>query len=476
MTTPSHSSVLESLAQAARSSQLLIFVGAGMSADYGLPTWLDLARELNGADVDERDLPAEFSKFVLRHGLHDLNQILERRLGMRPTIAQTSTKLLLETRSAAIVTTNCDRILETAAKQLDAPMNVFVDDGDLVDFYSTPFLRLVKLHGTLDRKETMIFTREQYESRLYSSSALERTVLELMNHCRVLFLGYSMSDPDFFKLMKLTTQGHPDRMSQMTGLFSSAEINGSWRRIVLDENVRVSVPLNEIPYEDFGETPSAGVTGFLRRLSELVSPRELPRLTRQCIIFTNGYTATLKTEVAAYLANCLGVPVIATHRYGGCTTGGILDTGLRDLRYAEMIQDARGVVERGHSVILDGTFADPHWRAEAYRLAIDNKAHVIVLKNRCDDESYIRARLWRRKLDHSRSEHEVTKFLNFLITHGAIIDSPFEKDAEYSNQKAETVLFENHGNRTVTISEDASADARILAELIRISPFMSPEV
>jgi hypothetical protein len=332
--------VVELLAQAARSNRLVIFIGSGVPAEYGWPSWVALAKELNNPDPDLNDLPGEFSRFVARNGALALVELLERKLGKRPAEIMPATRRLLEIRSAVLVSTNCDRTLETTARQLGAPIRVFTDDADLIDFHSTPALRVVKLHGSLDRPDSLTFTREQYESISHRTSSLHRRIAELMTYCRVLFLGFSMADPDFHRLMKLTGEGHPDRISQMVGLFPRAELDGSWRRMVIDEKVRLNAPLLEIANEDYGDTPSEGLVGFLQQLRNLVSPESLPGLAQQCVIFTNGYTATLKTEVTSYLANRLGIPVLATHRYGRCTSDGLLDPDLRGRRYEELIGDA----------------------------------------------------------------------------------------------------------------------------------------
>lgn len=473
MSTESFDSTFESLAQAARSDQLLIFIGSGFSASYGLPTWRELVESLHNPDPDLMDLPGEFSKFVTRNGSLELSQFLERKLGKRPPNPNAATSLLLETRCAALVSTNCDRILETAAAQLGVPLRVFAEDSDLIDFHSTPAVKLIKLHGTLDRKETLTFTREQYEVRPTNAPALYRTVAEMMAYCRVIFLGYSISDPDLFEIIRLASNGRPDRMSQMIGLFARNELMDTWRRLFLDNRVRLNAPLLEIAFEDFGKDPSTGLTEFLRTLRERISPTALPRLSRQCLIFTNGYTATLKTEVTAYLANCLGVPILATHRYGECTSNGLLEDSLRNRRYEEMFIDAESLVSRGYSVVLDGTFASPGWRERAYRLALDCGAAPIIVKTICDDEVYIRARLWRRKLDHSRSEHEVTRFENFVITNHDVMAHPCEQDPNFTVARTEIITFRNDGDRSVSVNRPTSKDAELIAELIRVSPLMS---
>jgi predicted kinase len=149
---------------------------------------------------------------------------------------------------------------------------------------------------------------------------------------------------------------------------------------------------------------------------------------------------------------------------------------MRNQRYARLFEDTAAHLERGSSVILDGTFSEGHWREAIYKCATEHKAHVIIIKTRCEDQDYIRARLWRRRLDHSRSEHEVTNFKNFQITHAAIEKEPVEDDPHFRSLGVEVITFENHGHRTVSCAETASPDAKLIAELLRISPLMSPQI
>jgi hypothetical protein len=468
---------LEALAQAARSDRLLIFVGAGLSAPYNLPGWRALATSLENDKPNFNDLPGEFSRYVERRGRLSLNQLLERKLGRRPATTARATRLLLETRCVALVSTNCDRVLEAAADHEDIPFRIFCEDGDLVDFHSTPGLRIVKLHGTLDRKETLVFTKEDFAEVQHRIPAIFRTVSDLMSYCHVLFLGYSLSDPDLRPLLQMATFGRPDRMAQMVGLFTRGELDSDWRRIVLDDHVRLNASLIELTYEDFGATPSDGLTTFLERLQEQVSPRELPSLSRQTVIYTNGYTATLKSEATQYLANCLGIPVLGTHRYGGCTTpSGLLDASLRERRYRELLLDAEALMQRGHSVVLDGTFADPAHRQRLHMLAKKFDAQVIAIKTRCEDEWFIRSRLWRRRIDHSRSEHEVIRIENFRLTYDEVGRFPLEADQLPTGLARSVVSFDNSGDRTVRVESGINEDVETVVHLLRISPLMSVRI
>lgn len=465
--------IIDSLVQAARSDQLLVIIGSGFSASSGLPTRRELAISLQNPDPDLTDIPGEFSRFAARRGAAELDSFLERQLGKKLPAPDAIAALLLEIRCAAFVSTNCDHTIEAAAAQLGLPLRVFVDDSDLIDFHSTPAIKLIKLHGTVDRKETLTFTREQYKARRASASALYSAVAGLMARCRTLLLGYSVSDPDLLEIIRLAGSSRPDRMSQTVGIFSRVELGDRRRGLTVDQKLRSSVPLLECAYEDFEDSPSTDLKGFLAQLREHISPARSPRLSKQCIIFTNGHTATLKTELTTYIANCLSIPLLATHRYGPCTANGLLQDALRNQRYEELLLDAGSFVARHYSVVLDGTFTNPEWRERVYSLALMHGVTPIVIRTVCDNELYILARLWRRKLDHSRSEHEVTEFANFIMTRNDMMANPCEEDAGFGESGAEVVTFRNDSHRSVTIGESASVDARLIKNLVKVSPLMS---
>lgn len=468
---------IEDLARAARSDRLVLFLGSGISRPYGLPDWAELAGSLGVGERGDRDrIPDKFERYVAAYGWRALHELLESRLGRRPARVLETTRLILQTRCTALVTTNADRILETAARLLGAPMKVFVSDDQLEEFHSTPWLRLIKLHGSLDRKDLLVFTRSQYDAHEQRVPGIRRQVAELLKFCHVLFIGFSLADPGLYEIVELASDSKPGHLPPMVGLFPQREIDDKWRRRYLDERLRSAIPLLEIPFESLDVNPTGAVEKFLVRLRDRVSPLFLPVLSEQCIIMTCGYTATLKSETSVYLANCLGVPLMATHQYGRCTNPtGVLDSSLRSVRYEHLIEDAEAALARGHSVVLDGTFSDRLWRTRVYKLAGTFDARVVVLLTSCEDEGYIRARLWRR-LDHSRSEHEVTKIDNYYITRQAIEKNPAELDDVPENVRRDLVRFSNNGERVVQTVGQSSADAELVCDLIRISPLMSAHI
>ncbi|MFH1417941.1 MAG: AAA family ATPase [Planctomycetota bacterium] len=196
-------------------------------------------------------------------------------------------------------------------------------------------------------------------------------------------------------------------------------------------------------------------------------------LSGQCIIFTQGPTATFKTRLTAYLGECLGVQVVATHQAGKITNKGVLDHAKRADRYKRLLNRARAIVGNGKSVILDGVFDELRWRQVVYGLAGDSGAQVIVIATRCDSPNLIEARLRQRAENSDLPDSEMADLWFWNLTSEAIAASPVAGDDDFISLRGELITFETGTNRNVTCSPGASTNAELVAQLIEASPLMA---
>lgn len=188
----------ESLAQHARRGDLVVFVGAGVSASAGLPAWQrlldDVARELG---LDDRAV-AEMHQLDVRDqasllGTHD-------RFRSVVTAALSAGRyslthgLLVSLPVREFVTTNFDQLLETAAKSPGNSLEV-VPGGPVRSSSRV----LVKLHGTLGKD--LVLTRAEYRDVKSRQGALFGLLQALLITKHMLFVGYSLKDEDFNDVM-----------------------------------------------------------------------------------------------------------------------------------------------------------------------------------------------------------------------------------------------------------------------------------
>jgi NAD-dependent SIR2 family protein deacetylase len=199
------------LAERARTGHLVLFIGAGVSLDAGLPSWKELLESLYPATVDA----AQKDKLK---GLdfRDQATLIEQQLGGRELLVKKLRQeierctriglthcLLASLDTQEAVTTNYDDLFERACagkyEANDEALTV-LPYGRVVE--DRPWL--LKLHGSLDRADHIdhiVLTRRDYMDLARDRSALFGIVQALLVTKHLLFVGYSLSDEDFNQLV-----------------------------------------------------------------------------------------------------------------------------------------------------------------------------------------------------------------------------------------------------------------------------------
>lgn len=203
----------QTLAEAAKKSHLVLFIGAGVSTGVGLPTWDQLLRDgAEKAGFDSSQIP-----LFEGQDYRDQATLIDRRMraicgdpldGRSQFKADIAAKLsatqpyslahglLASLPSKEAVTTNFDVLFEQACKTADAniavlPRNPRTADGRWV----------LKLHGSVDDPERMVLTRSDYLEMPRRYGALMGLVQGLLMLRKMVFIGYSLRDEDFHELV-----------------------------------------------------------------------------------------------------------------------------------------------------------------------------------------------------------------------------------------------------------------------------------
>ncbi|MBN1204841.1 MAG: SIR2 family protein [Myxococcaceae bacterium] len=236
------------------------FVGAGLSAGAGLPTWGRLL--LKGIDELVVSIPEgeghqeELRNLVERGKLLEVADFCKEKLGaayhqfLTDQIRGDQAELpgthdvLMHLPFSAWVTTNYDKLLERAYSKVKGgfPKTLTHKDTDALGrllFDGGQFI--LKAHGDIDRPETVVLTSRDYSEIIHANPAFNEVFSGLLLTKALLFVGYSLSDPDFRLLMdrQLTHfKGFvPERYALMSGV-------GPVERDVLWRTARIQV----IPY------------------------------------------------------------------------------------------------------------------------------------------------------------------------------------------------------------------------------------
>ena len=128
--------------------------------------------------------------------------------------------------NAIIITTNWDNLMEEAIKKATEvdPM-VVINDFDVGKAAGARHT-IYKIHGSLERPETVVVTQADYR-RLYSELRSPQSLLfsilrTLLAQKTIVYIGYSLTDPDFEVLLNNIQQALTDDVGNYVGKVSYA--------------------------------------------------------------------------------------------------------------------------------------------------------------------------------------------------------------------------------------------------------------
>lgn len=270
----------DSLADALKSNRCVLFVGCGLSAWAGMPTWTELLWIMVNKLFKERpDLPklnglpdlmakgkfqdvADFCKKEL--DAWTFSQILTEQLRRKDISTPEPHRLIMDLPFFAIITTNYDKLLEQAYSSLSKGniprVATHRDTEALGTLLSGDPGFILKAHGDIDATEGIIFTSNDYRRMIHSNSAFQMLFNAILMSKMVLFVGYSLSDPDFRFLL----DGHfaafngavPKRYALMSDVSDIEQSN-------LYDKANIQV----LPYAEHVD-----LLDFFARLKRLVGP------------------------------------------------------------------------------------------------------------------------------------------------------------------------------------------------------------
>lgn len=251
---------------------LILFAGAGVSMNLGLPSWEELidhiSRDLGFDTVEFKKLGSflELAEYYrLRKGsISDLISWMDTQFHPDGIDITTSPvhKAIVDIGFPVIYTTNYDRWLEKAHEAYGKPYDKIVD---ILDFTRTHPDRpqIVKYHGDFDNDQSIVLTETSYFKRLSLDTPLDMKLRADSLGKSLLFIGYSLSDIDIrFLLFKLQGlwEGCLERDDQPKSYIFLARDNPVQREILASRDI--------VTLLSEGTNPGRDLADFMRNLQK----------------------------------------------------------------------------------------------------------------------------------------------------------------------------------------------------------------
>ena len=185
------------LAEELEKGKLIVFVGAGVSKNSGLPDWKELIKDY----AEYRGIKKFTSKEYLtipeevfeRYGSLKYYEIAEKRFSGK-YFPNSIHRILKEMDLTYIITTNYDTLIEDEIKNLQ----VVSKDEDLP--YTSSNKMLIKMHGDFKNKN-IVLKKSDYDNYEKNFQLISTLIKGLFTTNTILFIGYSYNDINVQQIM-----------------------------------------------------------------------------------------------------------------------------------------------------------------------------------------------------------------------------------------------------------------------------------
>ena len=210
--------------------RVAIFIGAGVSAGVNtrtgrpISTWAEFLETTANATAD-KSIKAEVKDLIFKGDYLFACEILKDHFQDRwesilkdefEKIGEPSKlqQLILSLQQRIIVTTNFDLFIESNWEKANplATHHLQVKNGLTQDCFSVfrddrPYL--IKLHGSINNAESMIFSLSDYAAKAHANWQYSTFIETLLCTHTVVFIGFSMNDAAITNLLEIYTQKYP---------------------------------------------------------------------------------------------------------------------------------------------------------------------------------------------------------------------------------------------------------------------------
>lgn len=197
------SDIPKELSEKLANGQLILFIGAGVSRSFGLPSYSGLIGNI-GQDLGfDAEIFQSYGDYLTLAEYYNLEV---GGLGpLKEKLKNEWTKKIADVKKSAvhqsivnlgcnlIYTTNFDSLLENAHRAFNVRYRAIRGAKDMANLIADR-VQIVKFHGDLTSAGNLVFTESDYFNRLSFESPLDVKLKADMFGKSLLFIGYSMSD------------------------------------------------------------------------------------------------------------------------------------------------------------------------------------------------------------------------------------------------------------------------------------------
>lgn len=191
---------LQRILDASQNNALTFFVGAGVSALSGAPTWKELINAIcdklgrerkNEYASDEYLQIPQMYYYSLGDNKEEYFKFIEAQLHSTDLLPNTVHREMLNLNPVSFITTNYDTLLEDAAVQYCQSFKVVSRDEDVSTIFGDRFI--LKLHGDFKNKN-FVLKEEDYLNYSENFKLIETLVKSIFSTNTVVFIGYGLND------------------------------------------------------------------------------------------------------------------------------------------------------------------------------------------------------------------------------------------------------------------------------------------
>lgn len=243
-----------------KEERCVAFIGAGLSIGAGLPDWKNLMKQMiawcknynivlpKKRELDKLLKDEDFSTLadtlIECMGANRYHQFLKevfRKEKLKPTEPH---KLLPQIPFSSILTTNYDKLIEgsyTTAFEGEIPPNfTHLDTPELAKALQSNNFYILKTHGDIDRVDSIVLGKRQYRELLHNNNAYKIYLQQILTSKTILFLGFSLTDPDLFSILDELSVAFKDNTPPHYALMDATNITDiKIKRFRSDYNINI---------------------------------------------------------------------------------------------------------------------------------------------------------------------------------------------------------------------------------------------